>query len=282
MTKTIIMTTLKVIFLTLSMFFFFFFSAGLGSLTLSLIVFLTPLSGYICDRFGYRITNSVGAMLCITGLVTSSFAQSLPVMFLTHGLLMGLGMSFIYSSCFLVIAKYFKEKLSVATAIVALGGSFGVLFTGPLLQVLLDSYGWRGTYRIIVASFIVVCILGLTYNPNVQETTLVTSFNNDQDKEDKMSRISLYCSLWTFPTFVALVTSMLLTGFALYTPLIFLVSVFYYRRTRLQRQSVSLRLEIRWRNEEAINSTRNRIYSLNVFYLLLYQDRFFLLVSELI
>ena len=204
----------------------FFFSAGLGSLALSLIFLATPLPGYISDRFGCRITNFVGATLCMTGLVTSSFAQSLTLMFVTHGLLMGLGISFIYSSCFLVIAKYFKEKLSVATGIAALGVGFGVFLTGPLLQVLLDSYGWRGTYRIMVASFIVVCILGLTYNPNVQETTLVTSFNNDQDKEDKMSRISLYCSLWTFPTFVALVTSMLLTGFAIYIPSIFLVSLF--------------------------------------------------------
>ena len=204
-----------------------FLSAGLGSLALSLTFFVAPLPGYISDRFGCRITNSVGAMLCMTGLVTSSFAQSLTLMFLTHGLLMGLGISFIYSSCYLVIAKYFRETLSVATGIVALGAGFGVFFTGPLLQVLLDSYGWRGTYRIMVASFIVVCILGLTYNPNVQETTLVTSFNNDQDKEDKMSRISLYCSLWTFPTFVALVTSMLLTGFSIYIPLIFLVSFFY-------------------------------------------------------
>lgn len=198
-------------------------TAGLGSLALSLTFFLTPLPGYISDRFGCRITNFVGATLCMTGLVTSSFVQSLTLMFLTHGLLMGLGISFIYSSCFLVIAKYFKEKLSVATGIVALGAGFGVFFTGPLLQVLLDSYGWRATYRIMVVSFIVVCILGLTYNPNVQETTLVTSFNNDQDKEDKMSRISLYCSLWRFPTFVALVTSMLLTGVSIYIPLIFLV-----------------------------------------------------------
>ena len=151
-------------------------------------------------------------------------------MFLTHGLLMGLGISFIYSSCFLVIAKYFKEKLSVATGIVSLGAGFGVLFTGPLLQALLDSYGWRGTYRIMVASFIVVWILGLTYNPKVQETTLVISFNNDQDKEEKMSRISLYCSLWTFPTFVAVNTSVLLTGFALFIPVIFLVSFFIKKK----------------------------------------------------
>ena len=41
-------------------------------------------------------------------------------------------------------------------------------------------------------------------------------------------------------------------------------------------------LEIRMRNEEAINSTRNMIYSLKVFYFLLYRRRYFLIVSELI
>ena len=41
-------------------------------------------------------------------------------------------------------------------------------------------------------------------------------------------------------------------------------------------------LEIRSRKEEAINSSRNRIYSLEFFYFLLYRRRYFLLVSELI
>ena len=39
-------------------------------------------------------------------------------------------------------------------------------------------------------------------------------------------------------------------------------------------------LEIRSRNEEAIYSTRNMIYSLKVFYFLLYRHRYFLFVSE--
>ena len=41
-------------------------------------------------------------------------------------------------------------------------------------------------------------------------------------------------------------------------------------------------LEIRSRNEEAINSTRNSIYSLKVVYFLLYRCRYFLFVSEFI
>ena len=39
-------------------------------------------------------------------------------------------------------------------------------------------------------------------------------------------------------------------------------------------------LEIRSRNEEAINSTKNMIYSLKVFYFLPYRRLYFLFVSE--
>ena len=41
-------------------------------------------------------------------------------------------------------------------------------------------------------------------------------------------------------------------------------------------------LEIRSRNEDAVNSTRNKMYLLKVFYFLLYRRRYFLVVSELI
>ena len=54
-------------------------------------------------------------------------------------------------------------------------------------------------------------------------------------------------------------------------------------KTRSRTAAFSLAcLKIRSRNEEAINSTRNRIYSLKVFYFLLYRRRYFLFVSELI
>ena len=41
-------------------------------------------------------------------------------------------------------------------------------------------------------------------------------------------------------------------------------------------------LEIRSRDEESINPTRNRIYSLKIFYFLVYRRRYFLFVSNLI
>ena len=114
----------------------------------------------------------------------------------------------------------------MATGIVALGESTGVFFTGPLLQFLLDSFGWRGTYRIMVVAFALVCLLGLTYNPNIQlqETKVLDLANNNADNKDERSNISLYCSVWKSPTFVAVTTSFMVTAFAIYIPLIYLVS----------------------------------------------------------
>ena len=101
----------------------------------------SPLPGYLCDRVGCRVTNFIGGTLCVTGLVLTSFSHSLNLMYFTHTLVFGFGVCFIYNCSYLVIAQNFKENLSMATGIVALGASVGVLFTGPLLQVLLDSFG---------------------------------------------------------------------------------------------------------------------------------------------
>ena len=192
--------------------------------------FASPLPGFLCDRFGCRITNFLGAALCMIGLVLSSFAKSLTHMYVTHGLIIGLGICFIYNSCYLVIAQYFKKKLSLATGIVALGESTGVFFTGPLLQFFLDSFGWRGPYRTMVMAFALVCLLGLTYNPNIQlqETTGHNIENKNENQDNERSSISLYCSVWKSPTFVAVTTSFMVTAFAIYIPLIYLVSFITY------------------------------------------------------
>ena len=188
---------------------------------------LSPLPGYLCDRFGCRITCSVGGILCIVGLVTTSFAQSLAVMYFTYSMVYGLGACFIYTSIYLVIEKYFKQKLPVATGITALGASIGVLYTAPLLQVLLDSFEWRNALRIMAASFTLVCLLSLTFIPNVEETTItVVDLNletNSRDNEVK-SGICFYCSVWTFPVYTFVTISLLFGSFGMYIPYINLVS----------------------------------------------------------
>ena len=212
------------------------FPALVGSATLGMLWFASPLAGFLCDRFGCRITTFFGAVLCMTGLVSTSFLQSLTPMYFTYSLVLGLGACFIYNSCYLVIGHYFQEKLPMATGIVALGGSLGVLYTGPLLQVLLDSFGWRGTLRIMTAFFALVCFLSLAFNPKVEGITPVETIANhgNGNEVEERNGICLYCSVWTFPTFTVVVISLMFGSFGMYIPYINLVSPLFVCSTTLR------------------------------------------------
>ena len=202
------------------------FPALVGSAALGMSCFASPLAGYLCDRFGCRITTFFGAVLCMTGLMSTSFLQSLTPMYFTFSLVLGSGVWFILNSCYLVIGQHFQEKLSTATGIVAVGASLGVLFTGPLLQVLLDSFGWRGTLRIMTASFALVCIHSLAFNPNVENKIQVETITNNGNEAEERKGIYFYCSVWTFPTFSAIVISQMFENFGMFIPYINLVSPF--------------------------------------------------------
>ena len=207
----------------------FFFSAFVGSIGLGMVWFASPLAGYLCDRFGCRITCFLGGTLCIVGLGSTSYVQSLTMMYFTYSALYGLGTCFIYNPCFLVIAKYFTDKLSLATGVVSLGASVGVLYTGPLIQVLLDSFEWRNTFRIMAATYTLVCILSLSFNPHVEDITTVENLNtersNKEEERDEKTGISLYCSVWSFPAYTVIVTSLTFASFGMYVPYINLVSL---------------------------------------------------------
>ena len=203
----------------------FLFSALVGSIGLGMVWFSSPLAGYQCDRFGCRITCFLGSTLYIAGLVSSSFVLSLTMMYFTYSALYALG------TCFLVIAKYFTEKLSVATGVVSLGASVGILCTGPLLQVFLDSFEWRSTFRIMGATYVLTCVLSLSFNPNVEEITTAENSNTDkngnEEVRDENTGISLYCNVWRFPAYTVIVTSLTFASYGMYIPYINLVCLKY-------------------------------------------------------
>ncbi|XP_022794339.1 monocarboxylate transporter 10-like [Stylophora pistillata] len=202
-------------------------TAWVGSIGLAMVWFASLPAGYLCDHFGCRITCLLGGLLCVIGLLATSFANSLTVMYFTYGLVYGLGACFIYNSNFLVVGKYFNKKLPLAVGITALGSSVGVLYTGPLLQALLDAFGWRNSFRIMTATFVLVCILSFNFNPNVIETTMVMKVKSgtlDMEQEVGIKgRISFYCSVWTFPVYSFVVISLMVGSFGMYIPYINLV-----------------------------------------------------------
>ena len=65
-----------------------------------------PGHGLVCQFAGWisgcRITCFMGGILCIAGLLATSFAKSPAVMYFTYGLVYGMGAYFIYNSSWLL------------------------------------------------------------------------------------------------------------------------------------------------------------------------------------
>lgn len=198
----------------------------MGSLAIALIFFAGHVSGTLVERFGCRITTLVGGFLCTLSLALASLAKNILHLYLTYSLLYGLGTSCVFSASLVIISKYFEKRRSMATGIMVLGQGGGVLILGPLLQLMIDAYGWRTTYRIMAGVVPVLCLFGLTYSPNVQDEI----DNNVVAERKKKKGCHIDASVWKEPKFVAVCISASIMMFGHYVPQIHLASITVFKR----------------------------------------------------
>jgi OFA family oxalate/formate antiporter-like MFS transporter len=99
--------------------------------------FLSPPQGFLVDRFGPRVLLSGGALLTGLSWVLAAQATSLTGLYLTYGLLGGIGTGIIYVGVVGHVVRWFPEKRGLATGLVAAGYGFGaILTTFPIARVI--------------------------------------------------------------------------------------------------------------------------------------------------
>ena len=143
----------------------FFLTAWVGSLATGMMFFFGPLTTSLCERFGCRIVTVIGALFCITGMLLSSFATSLPVLYITYGLTWGTGTSLCYFPTLISLSKYFKRRLALVNGIVTSGSGMGTLTLGPLVQSTLRYLGVANGLRLFAGVIALVVLLGCTFRP---------------------------------------------------------------------------------------------------------------------
>ena len=102
--------------------------------------FLSPPQGFLVDRFGPRVLLSAGALLTGFSWLLAARATSLTTLYLTYGLLGGIGTGIIYIGVVGHVVQWFPEKRGLATGLVAAGYGIGALLTTfPIAQVIRSS-----------------------------------------------------------------------------------------------------------------------------------------------
>ena len=230
------------------------FLAWVGSLAMALMNFSGLISGALVKRFGCRVTTLLGGLLCSLSLGLSSLAKNILTLYLTYSVLYGLGTSCVLSASLNIISKYFKKRRSMATGIVTCGQGGGVLILGPLLQTMVDAFGWQTTYQIMAGVVLSLCLSGLTYSPNVEnedadnavDPTVVEADAKTSTTEgvqieqvgheggaksrtsaEEKKECHVFLTVWKEPKFVALVLSAPVVMFGHFVPQIHLVNIFF-------------------------------------------------------
>ncbi|HEX4584299.1 MAG TPA: oxalate/formate MFS antiporter [Burkholderiaceae bacterium] len=134
--------------------------------------FLSPLQGFLIDRFGPRLLISAGTLLSGASWMLASHASTLTELYLTYGGLGGIGTGLVYVGVVSQMVKWFPERRGFAVGMVAAGYGMGAILTTFPISSSITSNGYRPTlwtYGLIFAVVGLLAAQGLKRSPHEQE-----------------------------------------------------------------------------------------------------------------
>ena len=119
------------------------------------------LMGRLSDRFGIMVPVAGGAAFLALGYAAASQATSLWLFILAQGVLVGAASSATFAPVIADTSFWFTRNRGIAVAIIACGSYLAGTIWPPIVQLFIDSVGWRRTY-LGIAVFIVATMLPLS------------------------------------------------------------------------------------------------------------------------
>lgn len=130
--------------------------------------FLSPLEGYLIERFGPRWLLAAGGAITGASWVLTSRADSLLAVYLCYGVLGGIGVGIVVVGTIGLMARWFPDRRGLAVGVVMAGFGMGAMLTTYPIAISLDKIGYQHTlvvYGLILAAIGVVAALGLRLPP---------------------------------------------------------------------------------------------------------------------
>jgi OFA family oxalate/formate antiporter-like MFS transporter len=130
------------------------------TLLIVLQTWLSPAQGWLVDRFGPKLLIGTGAVLSGLGWVAASGATSLFSLYMTYGLLCGIGTGVVYIGIVGLMVQWFPDRRGFATGVVAAGYGFGAILTTFPIDDMIKASGYQKTLVVFGLIFAVVGLVG--------------------------------------------------------------------------------------------------------------------------
>ena len=140
------------------------FLALVGSLQLSLILVLAPLTGLLIDWCGLRNVSLAGGFLFSVGLISASYVNTIYGVFPTFVLIYAAAASLLHASSMIAPVKCMPPKYhGIACAFVSSSLSAGIFSFSLIITVMLEYFHWTIMFRMFAYLGVIICLLSLTY-----------------------------------------------------------------------------------------------------------------------
>ncbi|MCI3029113.1 OFA family MFS transporter [Desemzia sp. C1] len=178
------------------------------SLAFSISFAMVPVGMIICgpivDKHGGKKVVLAAGLLFGLGMFLTGFANSIIMLYLTYGVILGLGIGAGYGTATALTVKWFPDKKGLAGGLTAAGFGSGAILLAPIATNMIESVGVNDTFKILGGILLVVICASsfVMENPPVKEK--VVGLTSDKDKNYKeMLRDSNFWILWAIYTFAA-------------------------------------------------------------------------------
>jgi len=140
------------------------------SILIILQTFFSPFQGWLVERFGPRWLIAAGAALAGLSWVLAAYTTSLVGLYLTYGLVGGLGTGIVYIGVVGQMVGWFPDRRGFAAGMVAAGYGMGAILTTFPISDSLAANGYQATlvkFGLIFGAVGVLAALGLRAPPAV-------------------------------------------------------------------------------------------------------------------
>lgn len=130
--------------------------------TLSIITFCVGMlaAGVLEQRFSPRVLLLATAACIGIGFVASTFAETLPHIYLTYGVLVGAGVGLGADCVISATLKWFPDRQGVANGAMLMGFGMGTMVLSPAVTAMLGALGWRMTLGVLGVAFAFIVAAG--------------------------------------------------------------------------------------------------------------------------
>lgn len=138
------------------------------SIFIVLQTFLSPLQGYLIEKFGPQLLLAAGAIMSGLSWVLASSAGTLMSVYLTYGLLGGIGTGIIYVGIVGLMVAWFPDRRGMAAGVVAAGYGMGAVLTTFPVTISIAKLGYQPTllhFGLIFGAVAFLAALGMKQPP---------------------------------------------------------------------------------------------------------------------